>query len=185
MIDHVKITCDICDDLIPLIEDGISSIDSKEAVHRHIATCSECAKKYSQIPSNSSKLQFDTEKERRTLQKIQRHISTLTFLGIMFYLTMGALIVIINTSKPALMLLLFPFIGGLVYWIGGKIWKLVPLATALFWIFITLIADMGAITNWQAAVGDSIASSIMPFLLTYVGILIAALLKYAFKGEYK
>lgn len=185
MIDHVKITCNICDDLIPLIEDGMSSSDSKEAVQQHIAACPECARKYSQISYPSSIPQFDSEKDRRTLRKIQGHISVLTFFGIMFYLIMGALIVIIYTSKPALMLLLFPFIGGLMYWIGGRIWKLVPFTAALFWIFITLIADMGAIANWQAAVGDSIASSIMPFLLTYIGILIAALLKYAFKGEYK
>lgn len=38
-----KITCDICRDLVPLVNDGVASEDSTEAVKRHASECRECA----------------------------------------------------------------------------------------------------------------------------------------------
>lgn len=38
-----KITCDICRDLIPLVNDGVASEDSAQAVKLHAAECEECA----------------------------------------------------------------------------------------------------------------------------------------------
>lgn len=38
-----KITCDICRDLIPLVNDGVASGDSEKAVRGHAAECRECA----------------------------------------------------------------------------------------------------------------------------------------------
>ena len=39
----MKITCEICKDLIPLVQDGVASKDSEDAVHEHIRECQECA----------------------------------------------------------------------------------------------------------------------------------------------
>ena len=41
-----KITCDVCLDLIPLVQDGIASEDSRKAVEQHICTCQTCANIY-------------------------------------------------------------------------------------------------------------------------------------------
>ena len=38
----IKITCDMCMDLMPLVQDGVASEDSIAAVEQHIKTCSEC-----------------------------------------------------------------------------------------------------------------------------------------------
>ena len=37
-----KISCDVCMDLIPLVQDGVASSDSREAVLEHIAGCESC-----------------------------------------------------------------------------------------------------------------------------------------------
>ncbi len=38
----VNITCEMCMDLIPLVQDGIASNDSCQAVRQHIAHCPDC-----------------------------------------------------------------------------------------------------------------------------------------------
>ena len=40
------ITCDVCMDLLPLVQDGIASEDSKRLVEEHIKNCSACAMLY-------------------------------------------------------------------------------------------------------------------------------------------
>ena len=42
-----EISCDVCMDLIPLVQDGIASEDSREAVEKHIKNCESCAACYS------------------------------------------------------------------------------------------------------------------------------------------
>lgn len=41
-----EITCDLCMDLIPLVQDGIASEDSRKAVEYHIETCGSCRALY-------------------------------------------------------------------------------------------------------------------------------------------
>lgn len=41
-----KITCDICMDLLPLVEDNVASDDSKQAVLEHTKTCKKCSESY-------------------------------------------------------------------------------------------------------------------------------------------
>ena len=48
-----KITCDICKDLIPLVQDGVASKDSEEAVKEHIKSCTECNEYASLYKENS------------------------------------------------------------------------------------------------------------------------------------
>ena len=38
----IQITCEICKDLIPLVQDGVASGDSASAVERHIQSCPQC-----------------------------------------------------------------------------------------------------------------------------------------------
>ena len=41
-----EITCDICMDLMPLVQDGIASEDSRNAVEEHVKRCEQCAVHY-------------------------------------------------------------------------------------------------------------------------------------------
>lgn len=40
--DIPEITCGICQDLLPLVEDAVASVDSERAVKAHLQTCSLC-----------------------------------------------------------------------------------------------------------------------------------------------
>ena len=37
-----EISCEMCRDLIPLVEDGVASADSRAAVEHHLQTCPVC-----------------------------------------------------------------------------------------------------------------------------------------------
>ncbi len=47
-----KITCDICMDLMPLVQDGVASEDSENAVKKHISECESCKKIYDELYAN-------------------------------------------------------------------------------------------------------------------------------------
>lgn len=38
----IQITCEICMDLIPLVQDGVATADSISAVEHHIQICPQC-----------------------------------------------------------------------------------------------------------------------------------------------
>ena len=42
-----EISCDICQDLIPLVQDSVASDDSRKAVLHHIEACDQCRALYS------------------------------------------------------------------------------------------------------------------------------------------
>ena len=47
----IKITCDICMDLLPLVQDNVASADSITVVKQHLETCSECRAMFEGQPS--------------------------------------------------------------------------------------------------------------------------------------
>lgn len=209
MSDEVKITCEICDDLLPLVEDGIASEESRQAVFSHICKCEKCRRNYPgffrtvttpQAQTNNSTgtgadITQDTGRhgigslpekdDSRILLRIREKLSLWLLLCIGVSLLLGVLIVLLSSSSsPYLMLLIFPAICGAVYWFGGRTWIWVPPAAALLWIIISLLLYAGNASNWGAAILDTVLSAVLPFLLSCVGALAAALLKYAFKGEF-
>lgn len=62
-----KITCDVCLDLIPLVQDGIASEDSRKAVEQHICTCRTC----SDIYDGKTLPAIDSD---RIFRKVQKNI---------------------------------------------------------------------------------------------------------------
>lgn len=185
MNEPVRITCGICEDLIPLVEDGIAHGDSREVVYSHIAVCAECREKYPELSGKEADIPKEEEKDdRRILRNIREKVSGWVLLGISISLLAGILIVLTSSSSPWLMILVFPFICGIVYLIGGRVWKYVPYIAAGFWILVTLLMDVGKTVNWRTAVADSVISAVFPLIFSYIGALAAALFKYAFKGEF-
>lgn len=68
-----EISCDMCQDLIPLVEDGVASADSREAVAAHLASCSHCGKEKLPEPPPAAD-------EKKTLDKLGRML-TLSAVG--------------------------------------------------------------------------------------------------------
>ena len=75
------ITCDVCMDLLPLVQDGIASEDSKRLVEEHIKNCSACAKLYDikAVPAVNSEKIFMKFK-----RKAQAFFAILIMFGLFF-----------------------------------------------------------------------------------------------------
>lgn len=215
MNEPVKITCGICDDLAPLVEDHVAVSESIAAVRMHLEVCESCRKKHPALseallaagpvpaePSSRREPSFsaDTASDRpslypadeidhtRIVKQVRDHLSRWVLLGIMLCMAVGVLIAVTSSSGPWLTILIFPLICGVTYWFRFDLWKRVPFAAAGFWILITLMIDLAnpdTVSHMRVSLMDSLLSAVFPLIFSYIGALAAALLKYAFKGRFK
>ena len=78
----IKITCDVCMDLMPLVQDNVASEDSITLVKQHLETCPECRAMFEgQIPVPSDSNQI--------IEKIQRKTHTFLRMVLMFGVFFG------------------------------------------------------------------------------------------------
>lgn len=54
MNDKITCTCNICRDLLPLVQDGVASSESEELVLDHIAECAECKALFGGAPADKA-----------------------------------------------------------------------------------------------------------------------------------
>ena len=70
-----KISCDMCMDLMPLVQDGVASADSIAAVEQHIENCPACKALFEgqiPIPSDSHRLIKKIQKQLHIFVKNDR-----------------------------------------------------------------------------------------------------------------
>ena len=170
-----EISCDMCMDLIPLVQDGIASEDSKLAVEQHIKHCAACASLYSGkiVPTVNSDKLFTKVKHR-----VQAFFAMLMMFGLFFGLGLT------DGSEMFYNILIMPVIGVLGYVIFR--WKAVYILPLLMFVMHSLIYTLNAMRNveyWNfyALVMWTVIYGI--FVLT--GVVIAGLLHYAFGKESK
>ncbi len=166
-----KISCDMCLDLMPLVQDGVASEDSRLAVAHHIKDCPTCAKLFEgelPLPSDSKKL----------LEKIQRKVRTFSTLLLMFGIFYGLGLTAGNGVFYNVVIM--PVIGGLGYYLFR--WRSLYLIPAL--LFVTHLA-----TN-ALGLGEEHLNLTMLLMWTgiycaiaFIGFVIAALLHFALKKE--
>ncbi len=168
-----KISCEMCMDLMPLVQDGIASEDSALAVELHIKDCPDCARLFEgEIPQPSD--------SKKILEKIQRKARTFTAMLLMFGIFYG--LGLTASNGIFYNVIIMPIIGGLGYYLFR--WRALYIIPSL--LFVTHIA-----TN---ALGLGEEHLILPMLLMWTGIycaaalvgfVIAGLLHFAFKKEDK
>lgn len=166
-----QITCDICRDLIPLVQDGVASADSETAVREHIKDCKECSTLFDgkTVPAANSS---------GTLLKIKRRLGgiymALMLLGIYFGLTLTA------GQDMFYNCLIMPIAGAFGY-LAFR-WK------ALFTVPVVLLV-LSILTNAIGLFGDSepfdilmsLSWALIYSLFAVAGIIIAMLLHFIFK----
>lgn len=169
----VLITCEMCTDLMPLVQDGIASNDSCQAVRQHIAHCPVCKGLFEgempPIPDS-----------QKTLGKIKRKIQLFSLMVLIFGMFFGLSL----TASQGMFYntLVMPVIGGLGYCIFR--WK------ALF-VIPGLLLALHPVSNAVAVMLEGEAldfSSILLFTLIYsifalVGSVITGLVHFAFRKE--
>ena len=72
-----KLTCEICIELMPLVQDGVASRDSVAAVEEHLKNCPECRALFEgQIPEPSDSRQILKKIQQKTHIFINLNIKT-------------------------------------------------------------------------------------------------------------
>ena len=169
----MKISCNICMDLIPLVRDGIASPDSEAAVREHIAHCESCRSLFS----------ADTVPVPDTAKSFQKLRSQLRLFGAMIIL-FGIVVGLSLSGSGDLFynVLLMPAMGAIGYWLFR--WKaLIGLPVLLFSTHCILNA-LGIV--WQGEHLNLMSLVLWSSIyagLTAVGTVIAGLLHFALRKE--
>lgn len=178
--DH-PISCDVCLDLIPLVKDQVASEDSKALVYAHLQGCEECRRVFEATPT----IQQGAINDKKVMKTIKRNFLVL-MLGM---LSLGGLLGVYLSNSMGMFynLLIMPLVGGISYLILQRRWFYVPLGifvSTYFWIIIQMIGE-GAWAGefqWDLLLAP-LFFCIIYVLLCFLGVVIATLLKYAFRKE--
>ena len=80
-----KISCDMCIDLMPLVQDGVASEDSRNAVLQHLQECPDCRALYEgEIPTPSN--------TKEILGKVKRRAQLFSAMVMMFGIFYGLML---------------------------------------------------------------------------------------------
>ena len=168
-----NISCEICMDLIPLVNDGVASTDSTDAVLEHIRSCENCRKMYnvnSQAHTNADV----------TINKILKKTRLFICALMMFCIFMGFGL----TAGDGMFYnsIIMPVIGSLGYIIFG--WK------AIYEVPVILLVTSYALNAMHMVRGaehlDIYSLLIWTGIYTVfviIGIVITWLLHFAFRKD--
>ena len=161
----------MCIDLMPLVQDGIASEDSRNAVLQHLKECPDCRALYEgEIPAPS--------KRNELLQKIQRKAQIFSAMIMMFGIFYGLMLTAGNGIF--MNVIIMPIIGAIGYYIFR--WRGLYILPALL-----LVTHL--ITNYLGLCGEVLEpTGLFMWTAIYcgvalVGFVIAALLHFAFRKE--
>ncbi len=177
--------CEICRDLLPLVQDGVASPESEAAVRAHLQHCEACRALWPEAGATPTPapLPDDEKVVRRLRQRINGWLVAFVGAG----LALGLACSRSNVASGLLFVLLFPLVSGVTYWWGGRSWRVVPPLAAVLWAVFNLAGTRGHFVPEPAGtlawLGWALVGAVVAALLCLVGPLAAALLKYAFGGE--
>ena len=166
-----KISCDMCIDLMPLVQDGVASDDSRNAVLRHLQECPDCRALYEgEIPAPS--------KSHELLGKVQRRAQLFSAMVMMFGIFYGLMLTAGNGIFMNVVIM--PVIGGIGYYLFR--WKAIIIVPPLLLVthFITNALGLGGqgLMPIEVVLWTAIYCGV-----ALVGFVIAALLHFVFKKE--
>lgn len=171
-----EISCDMCMDLIPLVQDEAASEDTVAVVEHHLAQCDACRAAMGQRAAP------DIE-GGQILKKIKRKMSWWLLLLLLVGITAG-LSLQINESF-IYNLAIMPALGAAMYVYGGQKWYTMPailLAGGFLWQLVSLNATHFANT-FSESIAWAVKIGLTYGLLALLGTAAAALFKYAFTKE--
>ena len=166
-----KITCDMCIDLMPLVQDGVASEDSRNAVLHHLQECPDCRALYEgevPAPSNTKEL----------LTKIQRKARIFSAMVMMFGIFYGLMLTAGNGIF--MNVIIMPIIGGIAYYLFR--WKAIVIVPPLLLVTHFITNALGLEGERLLPVEVLLWTAIYCGV-TLVGFVIAALLHFVFKKE--
>lgn len=167
-----RISCDMCMDLIPLVQDGIASDDSALAVKEHIAGCPQCRALYDERPpveTNNSRI------NGKVKTKLRCFFAFLVLIGIFFGISL------LTQEGFFYMLLFLPLLGGCSYVVFR--WKALWKMPILLGTLLLIAHGISMIQGEEVYLLGIAFWLIVNSLMTDIGTLIVGLLHFAFRKE--
>lgn len=182
----MKINCDVCRDLLPLVLDGVASKESERLVREHLADCPDCR----DYAGGDLPLEGEGQKEEEVLlekaeKDVLKKIKKRVYLGGVLLLGLGLLLGIFlsNTAGMFYNILLMPLLGMLAYALFRR--------KGLYFVPLLFLAEgirslLEALTytNFLGALSVCWVLAGIYSVLVFLGVVIAALFSYSFsKGD--
>lgn len=183
----VTLSCEICRDLLPLVQDGVASPESEAAVRAHLQHCEACRALWPEAgePPALAPLPDDEKVVRKLRERINGWLLAFIAVGLVLGLACSRS----NLASGLLFVLIFPFVSGFTYWWGGRVWRAIPPLGAVLWAVFNLVDTRRYFvpepSGTIAWIVSALAGAAVVAALCLIGALAAALLKYAFGGKTK
>lgn len=183
----VTLPCEICRDLLPLVQDGVASPESEAAVRAHLQHCEACRALWPEAgePPALAPLPDDEKVVRKLRERINGWLLAFIAVGLVLGLACSRS----NLASGLLFVLIFPFVSGFTYWWGGRVWRVIPPLGAVLWAVFNLVDTRRYFvpepSGTIAWIVSALAGAAVVAALCLIGTLAAALLKYAFGGKTK
>lgn len=180
------IPCEVCRDLMPLVQDGVASEASRRLVERHVARCEACRELWRQADT----LPPAGPDDQKVLPRIRRRLRLWMF-GVMAVGLLLGMALMFSSWGANYNVLLMPALGALLWFFGGRRRRLLPLGVGAlygvaYWICCFSLHSpyrgYWALPTWQDAL-FAVCLALVYLAGCYLGMLAAALLQYAFTKE--
>ncbi len=175
----MNISCDVVSDLIPLVKDGVASEDSTAIVNAHIQNCESCReafKTFMPMPIDPIRV-----KDEKIIFAIKRSILITQLIILMAGAIIG--VALSNSMGMFYNFMIMPAIGGVSLFVLKGKWYLAPLVIfMLTYLWQAVEGILSGEFSW-IVLYSGLYYSIIYTVLVGIGLVIAMLLRFAFKKE--
>ncbi|MBR5265268.1 MAG: zf-HC2 domain-containing protein [Clostridia bacterium] len=172
----MKISCDMCLDLMPLVCDGVASEDSARAVLEHIEECEICREIY------NSGGQTAVSDDKKVLGNMKNQLRMAGFFVLVLGAAVGAMLT--NSQNVFYNFMIMPLLGALGYFVMRKKWHLLlPLIFSISFVCTFFVCLIWEKCDFMTAVMSGGMYSLIYTMLSSVGVVIGALLHFALKKD--
>jgi hypothetical protein len=173
------IPCEVCQDLIPLVNDHVASKESERLVFVHAEHCEVC-KEMLEAAKLPQEIKVD---DTKTVQAMKKYICKIG----LAVLVMGAILGVAMSNSRAQFynLILMPLLGTMsVFLFKRKFWiSLVSIVVVSYFGHIISLLVEEQTFRWEYIFTIPFTMTAIYLTLTVVGVIIGALLKFAFQKE--
>lgn len=166
-----EISCDMCIDLMPLVQDGVASEDSRNAVLQHLQECSRCSEMYEGEV-------LITHDAKEILLKVKRRVQFFFLMVMMFGVFYG--VTLTSSGEMFYNTMIMPVIGAIGYYLFR--WKGLYLIPCLL-LISHLVTNALGLAGARIQLDRLLAMTLIYCLVALVGFIVAVLLHFVFKKE--
>lgn len=179
----VTLSCAICRDLLPLVQDGVASPESEAAVRAHLQCCPACKALWPEVGRTPEPAPLPDDEQ--VVRRLRARVNGWLVLFIAAGLLLGLACSRSNLASGVLFVLIFPLVSGLTYWWGGRVWRALPPLAALLWAGYYLTGGQAAFAVRSSWLIVSLGGAVAAAVLCLIGVAAAALFRYAWGGKRK